>query len=854
MRFGFAAGCSWKVQPTDIALTPFSGSPTYNFTSLQHTPGVYKIYVTKGSTSQSPDILADMTAVGGDLADINGVGAATVSVSAFQSGAPNNAWNHVGYITNSVANPEITFTYASGTLASATRWYMDAVRFEYLDPCTGVAPQLGVAGPVAAGQTNVTVTGVVGAATNVTVYANGSPIGSTNSPSGFAAGSLTVDTTALVKGDVITAGQTATNSAGGACVGSVPGSGPIVGGGPNEKVKVSLGLWRNAAFAGPVGADTTSGLTVNYFLKSSGLTSGFNSAPAGGQELLPSTCWQTVTFSHATDPAILAGTGGGVTNTDPFCALEGLVFSLADADTGPYDIYVDSIMNGNTMIEDFESYAVDTVSTLNTPNAAGTPPAASSYLSSPNSTMISSSNAFDGTKSARIQWQWADANNVRWAHILANAPAGKRYPQLDTTKPITVRYLVLPVGSSTGTAFNGTVSSITNINPTYVTATNTLGVTVTGSGSYTYAWTWSGGALPNPTDGPTYTIDGLGAGASAADNGTYTVTVSDGTCAESRSIAFTVADPIPTIATQPAVKTITNVGGTASLTVVGTAPVAAGLPLTYQWRHNGNDLLDATDATFTTNNVQIVDAGYYTVVVANNYGSVTSAVATLDVVQPGVVVGSGTGLRGNYWSNAPSSSPFLGAFVLNRVDPTINFNFGGGSPDPAVSSNLFSARWFGQVRALDTDTYTFYTTTDDGVRLWVNGQLLVNSWINQAPTEHSGNIALTANQHYDILMEYFENAVGAVATLSWSGAGGGVVKEIIPASQLYPGTSLPVPSLSFSQYDGTNLVFNFGPGTYALAWATNVTGPYDNIIPAVTSPYTNIIGNDPQRFFRLLVQ
>jgi hypothetical protein len=229
-------------------------------------------------------------------------------------------------------------------------------------------------------------------------------------------------------------------------------------------------------------------------------------------------------------------------------------------------------------------------------------------------------------------------------------------------------------------------------------------------------------------------------------------------------------------------------------------------------------------------------------------------VAIVDVVQPGVVIGSGTGLRGNYWSNALAASPFLGSNALNRVDSTLNFNWGTGSPDPVISSNLFTARWFGQVRALDTDTYTFYTTTDDGVRLWVNGQLLIDFWVNQAPTEHSGSIALTANQQYSLLMEYYENAGGAVATLSWSGAAGGVAKEIIPASQLYPGTSLAIPPLTFSHQDQTNLIFNWGPGTYSLVWATNVTGPYTNAINGVTSPYTNVIGSEPQKFFRLQVQ
>jgi hypothetical protein len=99
-------------------------------------------------------------------------------------------------------------------------------------------------------------------------------------------------------------------------------------------------------------------------------------------------------------------------------------------------------------------------------------------------------------------------------------------------------------------------------------------------------------------------------------------------------------------------------------------------------------------------------------------------------------------------------------------------------------------RWTGEVEPLYSETYTFYTTSDDGVRLWVNSQLVVDSWIDQSPTEHSGTIALTAGIKYDIQMDYYENTGGAVAQLRWSSAS--QAKEIIPQSQLYESTG-PTP-------------------------------------------------------------
>jgi hypothetical protein len=72
------------------------------------------------------------------------------------------------------------------------------------------------------------------------------------------------------------------------------------------------------------------------------------------------------------------------------------------------------------------------------------------------------------------------------------------------------------------------------------------------------------------------------------------------------------------------------------------------------------------------------------------------------------------------------------------------------------------------VQPLFSQPYTFWTTTDDGVRLWVNGQELINQWVPQAPTTWSNSIALQALRLYPIEMDYFQAGGGAVAQLSWS--------------------------------------------------------------------------------------
>ena len=79
----------------------------------------------------------------------------------------------------------------------------------------------------------------------------------------------------------------------------------------------------------------------------------------------------------------------------------------------------------------------------------------------------------------------------------------------------------------------------------------------------------------------------------------------------------------------------------------------------------------------------------------------------------------GTGLAATYFDNLD----FTGTTVT-RIDPTVNFDW-GAAPAAGIGADTFSVRWTGQVKPQFSQTYTFYTQSDDGVRLWVNGQLLV---------------------------------------------------------------------------------------------------------------------------------
>ena len=108
------------------------------------------------------------------------------------------------------------------------------------------------------------------------------------------------------------------------------------------------------------------------------------------------------------------------------------------------------------------------------------------------------------------------------------------------------------------------------------------------------------------------------------------------------------------------------------------------------------------------------------------------------------------GLQGEYFGS-PRPDQCTGG---PPIDPTVNFDWTGGAPDPSLGSVQFSVRWTGQVVPQFSELYTFCTMSDDGVRLWVNTQPVVDNWTDHAPTENCGTIALVGGQSSSIRMEY----------------------------------------------------------------------------------------------------
>src|SRR4030095_3695929 len=91
--------------------------------------------------------------------------------------------------------------------------------------------------------------------------------------------------------------------------------------------------------------------------------------------------------------------------------------------------------------------------------------------------------------------------------------------------------------------------------------------------------------------------------------------------------------------------------------------------------------------------------------------------------------------------------------------------WGTGGPGNGVNADNFSARWTGTFNFPGGQT-TFTATNDDGMRVWVDGNLIIDDWFGHPPETHQASPSLTAGSHV-VTVEDFELAGGAVAQVSW---------------------------------------------------------------------------------------
>lgn len=193
------------------------------------------------------------------------------------------------------------------------------------------------------------------------------------------------------------------------------------------------------------------------------------------------------------------------------------------------------------------------------------------------------------------------------------------------------------------------------------------------------------------------------------------------------------------------------------------------------------------------------------------FGSFTPvALAQDDPDGPVRAADSDPNWRATYWNN----KDLAGDPVLQRDEPEINYDWGNGSPDGAVNADRFSARWT-RYLYLEEGRYRFEATSDDGVRVFVDDQRIINGWSDHGVRTFSGSINLTTGHHL-VRVEYYENVGAAVVRLGWARESGGGGNE--PSIQNWRGEYFNNPDLNGSPVlvrDDKNVDFNWGSGSPA---------------------------------------
>ena len=301
--------------------------------------------------------------------------------------------------------------------------------------------------------------------------------------------------------------------------------------------------------------------------------------------------------------------------------------------------------------------------------------------------------------------------------------------------------------------------------------------------------TWSKISGREDSAGGTVTFGNPNAAVTAAAfgaDGIYVLrlTVSDGAVTVSDDVTITV-NPAP-----PNTPPVVNAGADFTITLPASATLTAtatddGLPsppaqLTRSWSTvSGPGTVTFSSPSSLTSSATFSVAGTYVLRLTVS----DSLLTTADDVSVTVNPATANGLTARYYKD-PGTGAHFATLVLTRVDSTVNFNWGTGAPAAGVTTDNFSVRWTGRVQAPITGTYRFSTVSDDGIRLWINGQLVINNWTDHAPaTNTSAAISLTAGVKYTVTLEYYEKGGGAVAKLQWSYSGRSL--QVIPQARLF---------------------------------------------------------------------
>ena len=294
----------------------------------------------------------------------------------------------------------------------------------------------------------------------------------------------------------------------------------------------------------------------------------------------------------------------------------------------------------------------------------------------------------------------------------------------------------------------------------------TFSVAVSGTAPFSYQWRFNSANISGAT-GSSYTRGN----AQPADAGSYSVIVTNlaGSATSSNAIlTVTLAPTPPAITTQPQGQTVL-LGGAAFFNVVATGAD----PLAYQWRLNGADISGATASSYSRSNLQGSDAGDYSVLVTNDYGSVLSSNATL-VVDTDVTLPVITAQPQSQTVIAGQSATFT-VTATNKAALSYQWQF-NAAPIPGATSSAYTVA---NTQTNDAGSYSVVITNIIGPTTSADAVLTVNFSLTATATA-GGTVSKSPDQ-----ASYAPNAV---VTLTATGNDGLRSSPVGPATPAAPTT------------------------------------------------------------------
>ncbi|MGA1531048.1 MAG: PA14 domain-containing protein [Kiritimatiellia bacterium] len=167
------------------------------------------------------------------------------------------------------------------------------------------------------------------------------------------------------------------------------------------------------------------------------------------------------------------------------------------------------------------------------------------------------------------------------------------------------------------------------------------------------------------------------------------------------------------------------------------------------------------------------------------------------------------GLLGTYFNRVD----FTGDSV-SRIDPTLNYDWNRDSPWPeeGIKPDLFSIIWTGRIVPPRSGIYTLYLSSDDGARLWIDGDVVLDQYHEHPVATYEVKKRLLANKSYQIKYAFSEVRGQAVSKLEWSCEEAGITRQLIPTAHMWADGHYSRQMLAWNEQRGVNRKSMLNPG------------------------------------------